>query len=266
MEPTELSAAVDVLVEGAAYLSSEAIHAVAGRLASGEISLRASAVRLRAIRGVDGRSAEAAARMFARVRDDLDGLQAALALRTADGLRDRERRGAPRIEIAWTGPDAGGPLLRPTFDVIREMLNDMRAGGEALIVGYSLTAEKDSPMQDVIDLLTTASQQGAQITFVLHRDREAENLARLADAWHVFAVKPRVYTWDPPTDAPYTKLHAKALIVDRMQVLVTSANFTYHGMKHNLELGLRVRGPQALAIARRFDHLIAEGVLRPWER
>jgi hypothetical protein len=57
---------------------------------------------------------------------------------------------------------------------------------------------------------------------------------------------------------------AKALVVDRLEALVTSANLTLHGLQANLELGLRVRGPQAQAIALRFDHLIASGVLHEW--
>ena len=156
--------------------------------------------------------------------------------------------------------------MRPTFDVIREMISETRSGGEALVVGYSFTAADESPMGEVVTLLTDASRDGAQVTFVLHRDEEEKNLGQLLDAWDVFVVKPKVYTWNPGPDAPYTKLHAKALVIDRLQVLVTSANLTFHGLKKNIELGLRLRGPQAQAIALRFDHLIAEGVLRPWRR
>ena len=84
--------------------------------------------------------------------------------------------------------------------------------------------------------------------------------------WDVFAVKPLVYTWDPPADHPYTKLHAKCLVVDRLQMIVTSANFTFHGLESNIELGLLVRNqPLASAVHELFDNLIADGVLRPWK-
>ena len=84
------------------------------------------------------------------------------------------------------------------------------------------------------------------------------------ECWDVLVKKPRVMTWDPPAAHPYTKLHAKVLIVDRVEMLVGSANFTFHGLESNLELGLRVRGPQAGAVAERFDHLMANGVIRDW--
>lgn len=247
-------------------VGSEAIASVVGALERGAITTGTTSVGLNALPGVDGRTAEALARAFTAVRDDVEAPELALALATADRLRIVERSQAPEIDVTWTGPDAAGPLMRPTFDVIREMIGEMRAGGEALIVGYSLTAADDSPMTEVLSLLSEASRRSGQITFVLHRDEEERNLEQLTNAWDVFAVKPLVYTWDPPGDAPYTKLHAKALVIDRLQVLVTSANLTYHGLKKNLELGLRVRGPQAMSIALRFDHLIAEGVLSRWTR
>jgi phosphatidylserine/phosphatidylglycerophosphate/cardiolipin synthase-like enzyme len=59
--------------------------------------------------------------------------------------------------------------------------------------------------------------------------------------------------------AGYRLRHANALVVDRLEALVTSANLTYHGLEANIELGLRVRGPQAAAITERFHHLIAAG-------
>jgi phosphatidylserine/phosphatidylglycerophosphate/cardiolipin synthase-like enzyme len=266
MEPSARSATVEALVTGMAGVSSEAIISVVDALTAGSITPKTTSVGLRALRGVDGRTAESLARAFAAVRGDVSAGELTLALATAHRLRVVERSKVPQIEVAWTGPDAEGPLMRPTFDVIREMISEMREGGEALIVGYSLTAAEDSPMTEVIGLLTDASRKGGQISFVLHRDQEEQNLARLTAAWDVFAVKPRVYTWLPGADAPYTKLHAKALVIDRLQVLVTSANLTFHGLKKNIELGLRVRGPQAQSIALRFDHLIAQGVLRPWNR
>jgi phosphatidylserine/phosphatidylglycerophosphate/cardiolipin synthase-like enzyme len=82
--------------------------------------------------------------------------------------------------------------------------------------------------------------------------------------WDVFLKKPRVLTWAPTDKHPYTKLHAKALIVDRIEMLVGSANFTFLGLESNLELGIRVRGPQAGAVAERFDHLLATRILTPW--
>jgi phosphatidylserine/phosphatidylglycerophosphate/cardiolipin synthase-like enzyme len=213
---------------------------------------------------VDTQTARRCAEAFARIKGDLDGPALVLALRVAVRLRDIERLQRPEIEIVWTGPDAEGPLVRPTAAVIEEMLRGVREAGEVLVVGYSLTADDGSSMAAIIDLLGEASRRRAVVTMILHRDEEARNRSNLLAAWDERAIKPRLFTWNPPKDFPYTKLHAKALVVDRLEALVTSANLTLHGLEANLELGLRVRGPQAQSIALRFDHLIASNVLHEW--
>lgn len=241
-----------------------AVEAIADALDAGVLTLQSSSVGISAVRGVDAQTARRCAAAFTELKDDLDEPALSLALRVATGLRGAERLARPEIEIVWTGPEAEGPLVRPTATVIEEMLRGVREAGEVLIVGYSLTAGDGSPMAAIIELLGEVSRRRAVVTMILHRDEDARNRANLLAAWDVRAVKPRLLTWDPPAEFPYTKLHAKALVVDRLEALVTSANLTLHGLQANLELGLRVRGPQAQAIALRFDHLIASNVLKEW--
>jgi phosphatidylserine/phosphatidylglycerophosphate/cardiolipin synthase-like enzyme len=241
-----------------------AVEAIAGALDRGEVTLESSSVGISSLRGVDAQTAQRCARVFAALAGAIECSAVSLALRAMLGLRDVERLQRPEIEIVWTGPEAEGPLVRPTAAVIEEMLRGVREAGEILVVGYTLTATDGSPMSGIVDLLGEASRRRAVVTVILHRDAEASNRANLLAVWDQYAIKPRLLTWDPPPDFPYTKLHAKALVVDRLEALVTSANLTLHGLEANLELGLRVRGPQAQAIALRFDHLIASGVLREW--
>jgi len=147
------------------------------------------------------------------------------------------------------------------------MLEGVRDAGEVLLVGYALTAAQGTFMERVVELMVDAARRRATLSIVLHSDNEeSTNLDNLMSLWDVFVKKPKVYTWRPPPNHPYTKLHAKCLVVDRLDALVTSANFTFHGLESNLELGLRARGLQAAAIAERFDHLIASGVLQPWTK
>ena len=196
---------------------------------------------------------------------DFDEGTVAIALRVANRLRSVERLARPEIEIAWTGPAAAGPLVRSTPVVLEEMLEGVRDAGEVLLVGYALTVEPGTSMERVVELLVDTARRRATLSIVLHSDQdESASLDSLFRLWDVLVKKPKVYTWRPPSDHAYTKLHAKCLVVDRLDALVTSANFTFHGLESNLELGLRVRGPQAAAIAERFDHLIASEVLRPW--
>src|SRR5207244_10622706 len=126
-----------------------------------------SSVGISAVRGVDTQTARRCAEAFAQLKDDLDESALSLALRVAVGLRDVERLSRPEIEIVWTGPEAEGPLVRPTADVIEEMLRGVREAGEVLIVGYSLTAGDGSPMGAIIDLLGEVSRRRAVVPLIL---------------------------------------------------------------------------------------------------
>ncbi len=73
-----------------------------------------------------------------------------------------------------------------------------------------------------------------------------------------------MYEW--PVDRcepPDAKLHAKAVIVDSRDVLLTSANMTSAAYDRNIELGvLCLGGGVAAQVQRHFDALVARGVLR----
>ena len=240
------------------------VDALAEALESRRVTLVSSSVGLSQIRGLSQESAMRTARVFAELGNSLDEPTVAAALRVGNRLRTLERLSRPELEIAWTGPDAEGPLIRGTSAILEEMLEGVRDAGEVLLVGYSLTAAAGTFMERIVGLLEDSARRRAAIVMVLHEDDEQANLENLTRVWDVFTKKPRVFTWRPPPDHLYRKLHAKCLVVDRLDALVTSANFTFHGLESNLELGLRVRGPQAAVIAERFDQLIAAGVLQPW--
>ena len=262
----------DDLAELVAVLPTSAIDALAAGLEAGRVSLTTSSFGFARLRGVSDDHAARIAGAFQQVIGatsgttvDIDEWAVAIALRVANRLRSVERLARPELEIAWTGPAAAGPLVRSTSIVLEEMLEGVREAGEVLLVGYALTVESGTMMERVVDLLVASARRRATLSIVLHSDEdETTNLDNLLKLWDVFVKKPKVYTWRPPPDHAFTKLHAKCLVVDRLDALVTSANFTFHGLESNLELGLRVRGPQAAAIAERFDHLIASKVLRPW--
>ena len=260
----------DDIADLVAVLPPVAIDALSQGLENGDVTLCTSSFGFARLRGVGDDHATRIAEVFQRLDHasseiGIDERAAATALRVANRLRSVERLARPDIEIAWTGPSAAGPLVRSTSVVLEDMLEGVRDAGEVLLVGYALTVESGSQMERVIELLVEAARRRATLIIILHSDEEeTTNLDNLLSLWDDFVKKPKVYTWRPPEDHPYTKLHAKCLVVDRLDALVTSANFTFHGLESNLELGLRVRGPQAAAIAERFDHLIATEVLRPW--
>ena len=180
---------------------------------------------------------------------DLQGAALALALesvQTARRLAD-----VPTVEVVVTGPDSPAAPVRLTSEVVRQLID--QATHRVTLVSYA--AYK---MASVITALDAAVARGVTVNLILE---SAENLDGGGGA-HAYA-KYRTYHW--PIDRrepPDAKLHAKAVIVDSRDVLLTSANMTNAAYDKNIELGVLCRGGGvARQVQNHFDALIARGVL-----
>jgi phosphatidylserine/phosphatidylglycerophosphate/cardiolipin synthase-like enzyme len=60
------------------------------------------------------------------------------------------------------------------------------------------------------------------------------------------------------------KMHAKVLVADARDALVTSANLTYHGFVGNVEMGVRIIGKPAKTIADVFNRLLVDREFVVW--
>jgi phosphatidylserine/phosphatidylglycerophosphate/cardiolipin synthase-like enzyme len=110
----------------------------------------------------------------------------------------------------------------------------------------------------VIQALDDAVGRGVAVNLILESPEKLEG----GGGAHAYA-KFQTYHW--PIDRrhpPDAKLHAKAVIVDGRDVLLTSANMTSAAYDKNIELGVVCRGGKvADQVQRHFDALIARGVL-----
>ena len=53
----------------------------------------------------------------------------------------------------------------------------------------------------------------------------------------------RVFDYQKQDDDAMAALHAKTIVVDEKELLVSSANLSYHGMQGNVEMGIRLVSP-----------------------
>ena len=152
--------------------------------------------------------------------------------------------------LAWGAPG----LARPTTHVIREMLRPPHAN--VVIVGYEISDE------EVLSLLVDLARDGTALTFIC--DRNQGSVSSIRSFWPSDLPPPRIYQDDHrPDSLRYASMHSKTLLVDRYDLLLTSANFTHHGLHGNIELGVRLRGEIAGEVGKIVDHLIWTGVLVP---
>lgn len=179
-----------------------------------------------------------------------------------------ERTSHPTTEVVWTGPRVEGSYLRATRQVLQDIING--AHEELLVVGYWIAGHGDQEgiIRDVISLIANAVARGVAVTMVLdsgERTYGNNNRDVLAELWPTQESLPTLLTWDVPGSEKHLKLHAKVLVADRHDSLVTSANLTMHALDRNMELGVRVVGPMVSRIAHHFELLQSNGTLVPYD-
>jgi len=153
--------------------------------------------------------------------------------------------------VATLPPDTPG-LARPTDRVVLEMIT--RARGEIILLGYELTD------QILVRRLADAASHGTIVIMICDRGRGSAK--RVLDAWPSDTRPPRIFHDRERTDgARYSSMHAKCLLVDGSDLLVTSANFTFHGLHGNIEIGVRLAGSPAAEARKIFGHLVESRLL-----
>lgn len=174
-------------------------------------------------------------------------------------------------ELVWTGPNVGHPTARRTQPVLNELLE--WASRRVTIVGYSLFLG-GALTADLMERLGELSTRGVTIEFIVDRrysgwsgeSGEGHSVREIQKYWPKGRRRPRIYSWASP-DGDSAKLHAKVVIVDGRDLLVTSANLSGAGLADNLELGVRIRGDVAADCADHFEGLVRSGffALETWD-
>ena len=154
-----------------------------------------------------------------------------------------------QAELVATLPPGMPGIARTTDQVLLEMLRP--SVEEVVLLGYELTDLK------TMRLLVEAEAAGADVIVICDRARgAAERVLELG------LRRPRVFqNRERPDGLPYSSMHAKCLLVNGRDLLITSANFTFHGLHGNIEIGVRLSGPPALEARKIFSHLVQNCIL-----
>ena len=186
-------------------------------------------------------------------------------------LAERRLKPVPRLELVWTGKEAGLRPSRDTAVVVRELF--ARAEKSVVIGGFRF----DHGEEILAPLYQAMAERGAEVKIFVDIERakpgqDPDKVASVAIErfyavnWPFGLPRPELF-FDPETVAPgaQTSLHAKCLVVDRRWALVSSANFTERGLTRNLEAGVLI---EDTTFARRLSEqwlvLVDSGQMRPY--
>lgn len=201
---------------------------------------------------------------------DMSPAHMALLLRAfAAGRQTTDGTSTP-VEVVISGPDAAGGA-RDTGVVMRQLFNTAR--GRVLAAGFAVHQGK-SVFKTLADRLD--SEDAFQVTLCVDVRRLPGDSSLTRDIVRRFANGfvndewpgkrlPLVY-YDPRSlesaSRTASSMHAKCVVIDGEEALVTSANFTEAAQERNIELGLLVPSDSiASQIENHFMSLIHKGYL-----
>lgn len=240
------------LISGA--LNPKSTSPVLGAIATGRDAVRETIVTLQTLWRTDFQA--------------LDGPNLCLVLRAIADAINQEWHRSTQTEVVWTGPKVAGSYLRATRQVVQDIIDG--AQSELLVVGYWIAAPEDEEgiVQDIIELIAAAVRRGVAVTMVLDHGKKPygkDNREILLSLWPEGVPLPRLLTWRTAEDEKHRKLHAKVLVADEQDALVTSANLTMYALDINMEMGARLAGDPAAKITDHFNRLIASEILELYE-
>lgn len=190
--------------------------------------------------------------MLGRVRSTDPASVIRLCLQALRIQHDELRPQLLDAELVATLPPETPGIARPTERVVLEMID--AAATEIILIGYELTD------QNLIGLLAAAARRGASVIMICDRGRGAAQ--RVLESWPSPTPLPRIFHDRERVDgAPYASMHAKCLLIDSSDLLVTSANFTFHGLRGNIEIGIRLGGAPAAEARKIFSYLVESRIL-----
>lgn len=194
----------------------------------------------------------------------LAGLRAPVAALVVESvLAERTARPRPELELVWTGREGGATQSRDTSQVLPQLFS--RAQRRVIVAGFAFYEASNifEPLH------ARARDAGVEVEFFIHVDGTGRN-ARMSPA-HFFAcswpwrdVAPRLY-YDARADAAdaSSTMHAKCIVVDDREVLITSANFTGRAQHANIELGVLIRDAEfAARVSGQWHSLVTRGLFR----
>ena len=195
----------------------------------------------------------------------------ALVIRTFAAGRSTVPTLTSMVDVVVSGPDVNA-TARDTGVVTRQLFN--QAEDRVLVVGFAIYQGRDI-FQALASRLDT--EETLEVTLCVDVQREPGNTSLSDQIVRRFTANfaenewpgtrlPRLY-YDPRSlesgRATRSALHAKCVVIDGAEALVTSANFTEAAQERNIELGLYIKSPIiAGQIESHFHSLIDNGHLR----
>ncbi len=178
------------------------------------------------------------------------------------------------IALTWTGPEDVVTETRDTGAVARQLF----AGAHRSLLVSTYALDEGAKGENLLAILRMRmiAHPELDVRFYVNLAREYGDDRPSATilAEHVHRLREKVFTWEPrpavfydrralePGHGPRACLHAKVIVQDDTQTLITSANLTEAAQERNVEAGVLIDDAAfARGVVGQFERLVAAGVL-----
>lgn len=137
-----------------------------------------------------------------------------------------------KIELVVTAPETFNIKTKKTKDVVEQLIQGAKKS--IILTGYSVS----DYFSGMLDAIIAKSQQGVYVRFYVNDiDRHKESLDRMLAYKGKYL---QFFEYEKQSDDKMAASHAKILMVDSNEALVSSANLSYHGLTGNIEMGVLI--------------------------
>ncbi|KON84842.1 hypothetical protein AF331_12580 [Rossellomorea marisflavi] len=192
-------------------------------------------------------------------RNDVQIMEVRKYLELAFMMAKKYKEHEPRVSPVWTGPDLESGLIKlNTYNTVKYLIES--AEHEVFIVGYSFSFREES-VKDILKSVERAVEKNCRVNIIIN-DVE-KNFKEIMKHWEKENYQLNVYHWTGRDSSAYTSLHAKLIIIDQRKLLLTSANFSYHGFHKNIETGVIIENHDiAKDIWKQYHSLMKENQMK----
>lgn len=139
-------------------------------------------------------------------------------------------KGEEKISLVATVPPAFSLKTKRIQNVVEDLIKNAKKS--ILLTGYSVSEF----VSEMIDTLVEKSQKGVLIRIFFNDIKSQVSIEKILRYRSKFL---QVYNYTNKEDK-MAALHAKILMVDDVDILISSANLSYQGMAGNIEIGTQV--------------------------
>lgn len=147
-------------------------------------------------------------------------------------IKSTKEKFQEKTSLVWSGPVIFSDYAENTSTTMIKMIDSAR---ESIILFSYVLMENT---RKIFDSLIRASKRGIPIKLAFNNGEKEKG--KVVKMWEKNVPLPNIYTFNPHKKG--TSLHAKILIIDKKEILTTSANITSHGIHSNIEFGMRHKG------------------------